>query len=146
MQKPFYSFLLFFAALLIVGCGKSTDTPESADVWTVTKFIDLAPPTGQVDQNEDTHRFNGYSFEFDNGNLLTVRYPDGTTREAKWALLNNDTVLAFSMENPPVLLEELVGSWTVETYTATQIKLVNPAPGGTADFSKQAVRIEFQKN
>ncbi len=146
MQKPLYSFLLFLFALLVTGCGKSTDTPDNADVWTVTKFTDLAKTAGQVDPDDDTARFAGYSFEFDNGDLLTVHYPNSTTGDAKWRLLNNDTQLVVGMENPPTLLDEVVGSWTVEEYTATRIKLVNPTPGIAVDAPKQAVRIEFQKN
>jgi len=146
MQKPLYSFLLFLFALLVAGCGKSTDTPESADTWVVTKFTDLAKTAGQTDPDNDTYRFNGYAFEFDNGNLLTVRFPGGATGEAKWRLINSDAQMVLGMGTPPALLEEIVGTWTVEEYSATKIKLVNPTPGISVDAPKQGIRIEFEKN
>lgn len=146
MQKPLYSFLLFLFALLVAGCGKSTDTPESADTWVVTKFTDLATTPGQANPDDDTYRFNGYAFEFDNGDLLTIQVPGGTTAQAKWRLINNDTQMAIGMDTPPALLDEIVGTWNVEEYSATKIRLVNPTPGISVDASKQAVRIEFEKN
>lgn len=148
MQKSLLPALLLFAAsLFVVQCGKDNPQPDSSDVWVVTKFVDIKPSTDAT-YNDDTPRFNGYSFEFKSGDLLVVRQPDGSLKEGKWRLHTNDTKLAIGMENPPALLDEIVGNWDVELYSATSIKLVNPnapAPGTVIDFGKQAVRIEFTK-
>lgn len=145
MQKPLFSALLLALSLLAFGCGKTTDTPDNADVWVVSKFIDIDGPDGQVNQDDDTARFAGFSFEFNTGDLLTIYASDGTTKEAKWRLHTNDTVLTFGMENPPALVEEMIGNWTVETYSATEIKLVNPIGTDAAANPGQALRIEFTK-
>jgi len=146
MQKPLFPVLLFALSLLAFGCGKDTDTPESADRWVVTKFVDKDGPAGQVANDDDTDRFLGYQFEFESGDLLVIHAPNGSQMEAKWRLHTNDTVLSISMENPPALLEEIVGNWSVDGYSATAIKLVNSNwNGGAVDFSAQALRIEFSK-
>ncbi|MFN0014008.1 MAG: hypothetical protein ACKVU2_05615 [Saprospiraceae bacterium] len=144
MQKPFSAFLFLFA-LLAFGCGKSNETPDNAATWIVTKFVDLAPPTGQVDITDDTARFTGFSFDFAAGDLLSISYPNGTTLDGKWRLLPGNTSLAVSVETPPTLIEEIIGTWDVVEYSATKIKLQNPNPVGSVDFSKQAVTIEFEK-
>ncbi|MCS7035826.1 MAG: hypothetical protein RMJ33_04345 [Saprospiraceae bacterium] len=148
MQKSLLPALLLFAvSLFLVQCGKDNPQPESSDVWVVTKFVDLKPGTDQT-FNDDTQRFAGYSFEFQSGDLLVVRQPNGSLKEGKWRRHTNDTKLSIGMENPPALLDEIVGTWDVELYSATSIKLVNPnapTPGSVVDFGKQAVRIEFTK-
>lgn len=149
MQKSLLPALLFLsAAWFVVGCGKDNPQPDNSDVWVVTKFIDLKPSTDAQVYDDDTHRFSGYTFEFQSGDLLIVRRPDGSLKEGKWRLHSNDTQLSIGMENPPALLDEITGTWSVEAYTSTSIQLVNPnapTPGSVVDFSKQAVRIEFTK-
>lgn len=148
MQKSLLPALLFVVlALVAVRCGKDNPQPDSSDVWVVTKYVDAFASGTQVDLDDDTKRFAGYSFEFQNGDLLVVRQPNGTLKEGKWRLHTNDTQFSIGMENPPALLEEIVGTWNVELHSATSIKLTNPNfnPGGTVDFSKQALRIEFTK-
>ncbi len=148
MQKSLLPALLLLAfSLLTSGCGKDTPTPENADVWVVTKFVDRFGIDGQVANDDDTHRFAGYAFEFQSGDRLLVRLPNGGQAEGKWRLHTNDTQLSIGMENPTALLEEIVGTWNAEQYSPTVIRLANPngTQGGVVDFSKQALRIEFTK-
>ncbi|MCS6928462.1 MAG: hypothetical protein NZM43_03095 [Saprospiraceae bacterium] len=147
MQRPFLPVLVLLSLVLFARCGKENPNPESSDLWVVAKFVDLKPGPDQV-FNDDTQRFAGYSFEFRSGDLLVIHQPGGNLKEGKWRLHTNDTKLSISMENPPALLEEIVGTWNVEQYSASSIKLVNPSnptPGILVDYSKQAVRIEFVK-
>lgn len=144
MQKPLFPALLFALSLLAFGCGKDTDTPESADRWVVTKFVDRDGTAGQVANDDDTDRFLGYQFEFESGNLLLIHLPGASAVEAKWRLVSNDAVMQIGMENPSALLTEIVGNWDVEEHTATSIKLANPNATGV-DFLEQALRIEFSK-
>ncbi len=147
MQKSLLPALLIAAlGLFMARCGKDNPQPDNADLWVVSKFVDIYGTDGQVANDDDTQRFAGYAFEFQSGDLLVVRLPNGSLKEGKWRLHTNDTKLSIGMENPPALLEEIVGTWDVELYSLTSIKLTNPnANGGVVDFSKQALRIEFTK-
>ncbi len=147
MQRPLFPVLLLLILALMVGCGKDAPQPDNADVWVVTKFVDRYGLDGQVANDDDTQRFAGYAFEFQSGDVLLVRMPNGTLKEGKWRLHSNDTQLSIGMENPPALLEEIIGTWNVELYSLSAIRLVNPNPtsGGVVDYTKQALRIEFTK-
>ncbi|MBK9336988.1 MAG: hypothetical protein IPM98_10520 [Lewinellaceae bacterium] len=144
MQKPLFSALLLALSLFAFGCGKTTDTPDSADRWIVSMFTDL-DGLSQVDKDDDTARFSGFSFEFNTGNLLTINMPDGTSKEAKWRLESNDTILTITMENPSVLLGEIMGNWDVKEYSATSIKLANPGGTDASVNPAQALVLEFVK-
>jgi len=138
MQKPLIPALFIFLVLAI-GCGKTTDQPENADRWAISKF-----EIGQIDKDvtDSTALFTGYLFEFNADNKLTVIKPDGSTLEAKWAD-NISAGFEIAIENPQPPLHYIHGSWTIDAYTATQIKL-NVA----ADFDpilSKGLRVEFTK-
>lgn len=136
MQKPLIPALLL-AVLVFFGCGKSTDTPDNVDTWAVSKYL------GPTDKDELTALFTGYTFEFNADNQLVVHLPDGSTKAAKWSLLDNNTTLTFGMEDPFAPVNGLLGQWDVEEYSATSIKLKNN-PIDASSFD-QGQLVQFVK-
>lgn len=138
MQKPLISAFLF-ACLMIVSCGKSTDTPENADLWVVSFYNnDLVGS----DLSDDTAIFAGYTFEFNANNQLVINQPDGSIKDAKWGSNTVSQVFSVSMDNPNTTLSYLMGDWVIKLYDNTDIKLER-TDGSTA--TDNSPKLEFKK-
>jgi len=140
MQKPLIP-ALFFLALLSFGCGKSTDSPDNATAWVVTFFND------KVDKDDETALFTGYSFDLNTDNSMVIYLPGGSTKAAKWQLAKNDTQLVIGMEDADMFapVDGLVGTWDVEEYTATSIKLMISTTLSTVSNPNQGEKVELKK-
>jgi hypothetical protein len=120
MQKPLIP-ALFICFLLVLGCGKSNDDlPENADRWAVTFYQnDLVGS----DTGDDTDLFSGYTFEFNtNDNTLEIFLPNGSSQQAQWGNQNNVSFI-IKQDNPVTPVSYLIGTWEVEVYNDTTIKL-----------------------
>ena len=140
MQKPLI-LAFFFACLMVVGCGKSTDTPENIDRWVVSFYNNTQIG---ADLGDDTALFTGYTFEFNAGNQLVINQPDGTIKDAKWGADVANAFFSMGMDNPSTTLEYLMGAWEIVLYDGTDIKLqrsdvidINTQHTPVLEFKKQ---------
>lgn len=137
MQKPLIPAFLF-ACLMIVSCGKSTDTPENVDRWVVSHYNNSQIGS---DLGDDTALFTGYTFEFNAGNELIINLPDGSTKTAKWGADAANKLFVIGMENPTPTLEYLMGDWEILLQDATKIKLERDI----IDAAIYTPELEFEK-
>jgi hypothetical protein len=132
--------VLALATLLIVSCSKddsitvnNVSTTVTSGNWRVTYFWDT--------DHEETSNFNGYTFTFSGGNVLTA-VNGGTTITGTWQTGNdNSTVKLIINFVSPGNFSELSEDWHVIERTDTKIRLqhVSGGSGGT-DF------LTFEKN
>ncbi len=141
MQKPLIPAFLLFTALMVFGCGKSTDSPENVDLWTVSLYNNKQVGT---DLGDDTALFTGYTFEFNVDNQLVIRQPDGSTKDAKWGADAANQFFVISIENPTITQDYLVGNWEIELYSGTDIKLKRTLDS-TDPNPSNATELEFKK-
>ena len=135
-------FVLAFAAFCFSSCDKNDDNSITTTIvsntvtsgtWRVTYFWDT--------DHEETFHFNGYSFTFTGGNVLTA-INGSTTVTGTWQTgTDNSTVkLIINFTTPPDFAE-LSEDWHVLERTDTKIRLrhISGGSGGT-DY------LTFEKN
>jgi hypothetical protein len=140
MQKLIPALLLVLMAF--VSCTKSDDDQAKVqnDLWTVTYFKD----NGLDAQNETTADFAGYTFEFNDNQEWVFHSPTGSTTMAKWGLDATTSTVAFSIDNPPVPIDNLAGGWKITEQTNSTLNLTgNPLVTSPADV-KGVVYFEKQ--
>ena len=118
----FMNKLLFPALLLLLfnfGCSKSNgpsaDDPQlSGTKWVVSYFWDK--------DKDETNDFSGYSFEFQDNNVLIAYLPDGSTKTGIWTTNSSNNTLHFVISGT-YALDEMNDEWVIITQTNTVIKL-----------------------
>lgn len=144
MQKSFIPALLF--VLLLGGlsaCSKSsTDTPENlnGDLWSITSYQELG--NAQSSPVDLTSQFYGYTFELNDGNVMVIHLPAGSTQNAKWITDLNANTITFAMNAPFAPVSDILEEWTVTAQTDTKIELETGSPVSALDgkilhFTKQ---------
>lgn len=141
MKKIFY--LLTFSTILFTSCSNDDDnsaiTTGSVSStlidgsWRITYYWD--------NDRDETSDYNGYTFTFGNGNVLTALRA-ATPTVGSWSTINDDgkvkLVILFST---PAELIEISDDWEVTERTNTRIKLKDVSGGsGETDF------LTFEKN
>lgn len=117
MQKPLIPALFCFSMLLLIGCDKSSDSPDNAVAWVITDYEDNKAVAGDEDL------FTGYSFDLNTDKTMMIHLPDGNTLPGTWSLETNNARLIINIHKPVPPLDGLTGPWIVEEYTDTSIKL-----------------------
>ncbi|MCB9316147.1 MAG: hypothetical protein H6569_08415 [Lewinellaceae bacterium] len=119
MQKPLIPALLL-CLVFALSCGKSNDDqPENADQWVVSKF-----EVGSLDKDlaDSTALFNGYLFEFNADNTISIIAPNGIPQEGKWDN-SVSTIFDITVAKPVSPVVYLQGLWTIVEYSPDVISL-----------------------
>jgi hypothetical protein len=122
--------VIFFTTLQSSSCSKSDDiaTVNSAipGTWHVSLYWDV---------KDETSKFNGYSFSFTSGGLVTATN-GGTTVNGTWSESSSRFTISFSAGGA---LGNASKSWLKELKTATNINLKDDSPSSTE-------KIQFTAN
>ncbi|MBL7775873.1 MAG: hypothetical protein JNK89_07700 [Saprospiraceae bacterium] len=139
MQKPLIP-AFFLTLFLLASCGKSTDTPETVDLWVVSFYNN-----DQVgnDLSDDTKLFTGYTFEFKSDNQLAIYPPTGGVQQAKWGADQLNNVFFIAMDNAATPVDYLMGQWELVLQNDTDIKLKKNI--GAEPNAAYAPVLEFKK-
>lgn len=154
MKKLLYISVLGLCMILNVSCTDNNDTQSpsnnslliaaikatvSTGTWRVTLFDDSG--------TDETAHFNGYSFTFGAGSVLTAT--DGVnTNTGVWSVTDSDSMddspedVHFNIEfTTPVDFMDLTDDWEVISRTDTKIQLKDVSGGGGGtDY------LTFEKN
>jgi hypothetical protein len=104
-----------------------------AGTWQITSFVDSG--------NDETHHFHGYTFNFEDNNVLTAS--NGTnTYTGTWSIddsnSNDDSIddLHFNINfNLSPDFEELNEDWNIVSRTSSRIELIHVSGGnGGTDY------------
>lgn len=141
MKKIFY--LLTFSTILFTSCSNDDDNSAITTGSVSSTLIDGSwRITYYWDNNQDeTSDYNGYTFTFGNGNVLTALRA-ATPTVGTWTTLTDDgkVKLVISFSSLPELIE-ISDDWEVTERTNTRIKLKDVSGGsGETDF------LTFEKN
>jgi Prokaryotic membrane lipoprotein lipid attachment site len=133
-MKKIVNIFLFAAIAVVSGCSRdnSNDISQSnvastvsSGSWRVTYYWDT--------DHEETSNFNGYSFTFNGGSLLTA-INGGTTVTGSWQTGNdNSTIKLIINFATPANFSELSEDWHVLERTNTKIRMqhISGGSGGT---------------
>lgn len=135
MKKPLWSVLFIAAtALLFTACsGDDNNNPPlnvddtvKSGKWKVTYFWD---------EKDETYYFNGYTFEFKAGNVLTA-VKGSDTYNGTWSTTTDDSkkklVINFSA---PEELAEISDDWKIIEMTESKIRLDDVSGGdGSVEY------------
>lgn len=130
MTKFIFSSLTIL--LLMSGCKKNSDSTTSnslqtniqSSIWKITNYNNNG-----ADQTSD---FNGYSFTFKSGNLISATYSNGSAN-GSWSIGTDDSkqklIISFPNSSP---LDELNEDWEVlaQNSSIIQLKHVSGGNGG----------------
>lgn len=145
-----HSFIILAAtSLLSFTSCKKEDNPKSNTVagvtslatdgtWRITYFFD---------DNDETTNYNGYTFTFGSGNVLTASN-GSTTHTGTWSVSDSNSKdddlkeLDFNISfAAPENFEELSDDWDIIEKSETKIKLADVSGGnGETDY------LTFEKN
>ncbi|TNE48334.1 MAG: hypothetical protein EP344_18885 [Bacteroidetes bacterium] len=143
MQKPLIPALLLLLSLVMFSCGKTTDSPDNTDLWTVTNFVTTGPDKDQLVKTSD---FTGYTFEFNASEELIITKPDGTTVTGKWGADAGANLFVIGLIDTPFdPVDGIWGEWEIVDYTANRIELKNPESTDISSNPDQGLTIEFTK-
>lgn len=143
-MKNLFSSILLFSILFMTACSNDDDNNNTITTGSVTSTLIDGNwrVTYYWDNNQDeTSDYNGYTFTFGNGSVLTAMR-SGTPTVGSWSTLVDDgkvkLVILFSS---PADLIEISDDWEVTERTNTRIKLKDVSGGsGEIDY------LTFEKN
>jgi len=137
---------ILFALTVLVSCSKSDDDQAKTqnDLWAVSSYL-VPDANGNPHDNlkDETALFSGYTFEFNDNNEWIFHSPSGSATTAKWGLDAATSTVAFTADNAPAPIDELMGVWVITEQTNTTLKLKGQDIVTTPDDLKGVV--EFQK-
>lgn len=140
MQKPLISALLL-CLVFALGCGKSNDDqPENADTWVVTL---LEFENAHQDLTDSTDLFNGYRFEFNADNTISIIAPNGLVQEGKWDN-SVSTVFDITVAKPVSPVGYLQGVWDIVEYSTDVISL-EITKDDPVNVFEQSRKVKFTK-
>lgn len=83
--------------------------------WKVVEYVE--------DGNDETHHFNGYTFDFESSGTLTATYSGGTN-SGTWSVVRNDgkekMVILISGTDA---LDEMMDDWVIAELTNKRMQL-----------------------
>lgn len=71
---------------------------------------------------DETNDFSGYTFEFNDNNVLVAYLPDGSTKTGSWTSSSSNNTLHFVISGT-YALDEMSDHWVIIEQTNTVIKL-----------------------
>ncbi len=123
--------LLFALATTLSSCSKHDSTDDNGG-------NNSLPPSGNWrismywDTGDETNKFNGYSFTFASGGVVTASNGSNTAT-GTWSQTSNKFIINFT---GPVPFDDLTDDWLIVEKNATSIKLKDDNPS-------QDDRLEF---
>jgi hypothetical protein len=139
MQKLIPAFL--FALLAFASCTKSDDDVAKNPTWVVTSYATKNP--SDITFTDQTSLFAGYTFEFNDDNMMVIHSPGGSAADAQWGIDAATSKLSFKMDNAAAPVDAIMGDWPVNEQTDTDLKLERTA--GISTASQQQAKLEFKK-
>ncbi|RZJ71473.1 hypothetical protein [Flavobacterium sp.] len=151
MKKFLLPALFATLSLFTVSCSSDDDGPRpnqdptpavtvvTQGNWSITNFVDNG-----VDKTAD---FTGYTFTFNNDNVIAVN-GNGETISGTWSIVSDDDFdtpedsnLDFNIFfQTPTAFRVLNEDWDIATYTATRIELQDLDDDGPSDY------LVFERN
>ncbi len=134
LPKIFYAVALICLSVITQSssCSRNDDIPantiSNADYsgsWKLTMYFD---------DTDETYKFNGYTFLFTAGGVLTASNGSNTV-SGTWSLASSKLIINFGVVPD---FEDLNDDWLIVEKTATTIKLKddNPARNEKLEFIK----------